>query len=104
MDLFNYSTDSDLYHLYAKLVSGKTLEAMGKAPYCAVYIGRKQGKEIEHVNSIQEAFREYGDLFVYNGPIASIFAAAIGNYGIILRSHDRESLTEAIKFIIAREE
>ncbi|OLS02775.1 ATP-grasp domain-containing protein [Tissierella creatinophila] len=103
MDLFNYSTDSDLYLAYAQLVSGDTLELQEKAPYCCVYIGRKDDEGIKHVNSIEGALIKYKDLFVYNGPIASIFSAAIGNYGIILRANDREALEEAIQFIKLRE-
>lgn len=103
MDLFNYATDSDLYSLYARMVKGETLEPIEKALYCCVYIGRKEDKGIKHVNSIEDALRKYGDLFVYNGAIASIFAAAIGNHGIILRAYDRESLIEPIKFILERE-
>ncbi len=103
MDLFNYSTDSDLYRSYAQLVNGEKLTLKQKPPYCSVYIGRKEGEGIKHVNSIEDALEKYKDLFVYNGPIASIFAAAIGNYGIILRDKDKESLEEAIQFILIRE-
>ena len=103
MDLFNYSTDSDLYRLYAEMVKGNTLEPIGKAPYCSVYVGRKESQGIKHINSIEDALKKYGDLFVYNGPISSIFSAAIGNHGIILRADDKESLTDAIGFILERQ-
>lgn len=103
MDLFNYSTDSDLYLAYARLVKGDNLEIAEESPNCCVYIGRKDDYGIKHVNSIEDALAKHGDLFVYNGPIASIFAAAIGNYGIILKAEDREALEEAIQFILERE-
>ena len=103
MDLFNFSTDSDLYLAYARLVNGETLELSEESPNCCVYIGRKDDYGIKHVNSIEDALTKYQDLFVYNGPIASIFAAAIGNYGIILKAEDKESLEEAIKFVLERE-
>lgn len=103
MDMFNYSHDADIYLSYAELVKGKTLELEDKIPHCCAYVGLKEGEGINHINSVEEALERYKDLVIYHGPIASIFAAAIGNYAIILRSESKESLTEAAKFIMLRE-
>jgi predicted ATP-grasp superfamily ATP-dependent carboligase len=103
MDIFNYSTDSDLYLSYAKLVNGESLELNQTPPKCCAYIGVKEDEGIRHVNSIDDALNKYKDLVIYNGPIASIFAAAIGKYCIILRADEIGELKEAAQYIIKRE-
>lgn len=103
MDIFNYSLDTDLYLSYAKLVNGENLELEEKHPKCCMYIGIKEDEKIRHTNSIEEALLKYKDLVIHHGPIASIFAAAIGKYCIILRADDKETLTQAAEFIMQRE-
>lgn len=103
MDMFNYSTDTDLYMTYAQIVNGESLVLDEKAPKCCAYIGIKEDDGIKHVNSIEQTLEKYKDFVIYNGPIASIFAAAIGKYCIILRADDEESLIEAVQFIMLRE-
>lgn len=103
MDIFNFSLDTDLYLTYAKLVNGEKLEIAENNPKCCMYIGIKEDEKIKHKHSIEEALAKYSDLVIYNGPIASIFAAAIGKYCIILRADDKESLIEAAQYIMERE-
>lgn len=103
MDIFNYSMDTDLYLTYAKLVKGENVELEEKDPKCCMYIGIKEDDGIKHRHSVEEAISKYEDLVIYNGPIASIFAAAIGKYCIILRADDKETLTDAARFIMERE-
>lgn len=103
MDMFNFSMDTDLYLSYARLVAGEKLEIEEKNPKCCMYIGIKEDEGIKHRHSIEEAIEKYQDLIIYQGPIASIFAAAIGKYCIILRADEKETLTEAARFIMERE-
>ena len=103
MDIFNYSNDRDLYRAYAQLVAGEKLELEERVPSCCMYIGRKEGSGFSHKHSVEYVLIKYKDLMIYNGPIASVFAAAIGNYGIVLKAPDKESLIEAAQFILQRE-
>ncbi|NLY37387.1 MAG: ATP-grasp domain-containing protein [Tissierellia bacterium] len=103
MDIFNYSNDRDLYRAYAQLVAGEKLELEERVPSCCMYIGRKEGSGFSHKHSVEDVLIKYKDLMIYNGPIASVFAAAIGNYGIVLKAPDKESLIEAAQFILQRE-
>lgn len=103
LDMFNYSNDMDIYLFYAQIVNGDNLELEEKTPKCCAYVGIKEGEGIKHTNSIEQAITKYKDLIIHNGPIASIFASAIGSYAIILMADDIESLKEAIRFIMLRE-
>lgn len=102
MDMFNYATDSDLYRIYAEVVQGKDVGIIEQAKYCTIYLGRKEGNNVKHVHKIESVLDKYSHLLVYNGPIASIFSAAIGSYGIILRAESREALDDAIRFTLHR--
>ena len=103
LDMFNYSNDMDIYLSYARIVKGEKLELAEKLPKCCAYVGVKEGEGIKHTNSTQAAIDKYRDLIIHNGPIASIFASAIGSYAIILMADDIEPLKEAIRFIMQRE-
>lgn len=103
MDMFNFSNDMDFYSQYAKLVAGQTVEIDAKRPYYCAYVGLKHRGLIRHSHSTGDSLDKYGDLVVHHGPIASIFAAAIGDYAIVIRSPELEPLKEASRFIMARE-
>lgn len=103
MDMFNFASDADIYSKYAKLVSGQNLEPSPSKNYYCAYVGLKERGNIRHSHSIEESLNAYGNLTVYQGPIASIFAAAIGDYAMILRSPELEPLKEAARFIMERE-
>jgi len=66
-------------------------------------VGLKHRGVIRHSHSTGDSLDKYGDLVVHHGPIASIFAAAIGDYAIVIRSPELEPLKEASRFIMARE-
>lgn len=103
MDMFNFSNDMDFYSQYAQLVAGKALDIDAKRPYYCAYVGLKQRGLIRHSHSIEASLERFGSQVIHHGPIASIFAAAIGDYAIVLRCPDLEPLKEASRFIMARE-
>ncbi len=103
MDIFNYSNDTDLYKIYAQLVNGHNIEFDDKVPNCCFYIGLKRDHRFRHINSVDEALDKYKDLIIHHGPMAQIFAPALGSYSIVLRASDKESLMEAAQFIMERE-
>jgi hypothetical protein len=102
MDMFNFSKDADLYLQYARLVAGNKLELDLARPYFCAYVGLKEHGLVRHSHSIEEALSAYGDLVVHHGPIASIFAAAIGDYALVLRSPELEPLKTAAGFMMQR--
>ncbi|NTW72663.1 MAG: carboxylate--amine ligase [Eubacteriaceae bacterium] len=100
VDMFNFSNDADLYSQYAKLIAHGKFDAEFKRPYFCAYAGRKTNKNYQH--SIQDILNKYGSLIVHNGVIASIFAAALGDYSFLYRSPDFEVIKEVTKYILEK--
>lgn len=104
MDLFNFTNDEDLFDAYAKVVTGQTFTLKNDRIYHAFYIGLKD-HNIPHLKqALEVSLKKYEPVTVFHGPIASIFAPAIGNYAIILRHGDLEFLKKAAADIMALKE
>lgn len=104
MDLFNYANEHDFFDSYARIVLGLELDIPRIKPYHVIYIGVKAHNFGHHVLDRNEVLERYHNLIVYHGPIASIFAAAIGHYTYILRSPELKPLLDAAKTILAKKE
>ncbi len=102
MDIFNYADDVNYYDLYAQIVLGMPVDDKLDHHYYVAYAGRKTRDHIEHRHSQQTIMDKFGHLSIYQGPIASVFSAAIGDYAYILRSNELEPLKEAASFILER--
>lgn len=101
MDMFNYANDHDFFDSYARLVAGLPIDIPHVKPYFVLYIGLKEHNFDRHVLSFEDVNARYGDLIVFQGPIASIFAPAIGNFTYILRSLDEAVVLKAAQEILA---
>jgi len=104
MDLFNFTNDEDLFDAYAKVVLGQSFKVKNARPYHAFYIGLKDENMPLLKQDIQTSIEKYKLILVFNGPIASIFAPAIGNYAIILRHSNIELLKKAASEIMAKKD
>lgn len=102
MDMFNFANDADLYLQYAKLVTGMGIEVPTNKPYFCAYTGLKYSEKFSHKRYPAEIVAAYSDIIVHHGPIASIFAAAIGDYAYVLRSPTLEPVIEAAANILER--
>ena len=102
MDIFNYADDANYYDLYAQIVLGMPFTNTLDHHYYVAYAGRKRRDHIEHRYNRQAIMEKYGALSIYQGPIDSVFSAAIGDYAYVLRSNELELLKEAASFILER--
>ncbi len=100
VDMFNYANDIDIFHQYANVVTDNTFTAKITRPYNCFYLGRKDS--YAYNVTPEEVVQRFEDKIVYHSPIASIFSAAIGNYGIIARTTTLEEGFEIIKFAMAK--
>ena len=100
VDMYNYAYNLDLYDIYARMIAGKPFQVTSQRPYYAAYAGRKTKKGYKY--SIGEVEKMLGDMVVYSGPISSIFAAAIGDYGLVLRSPDFDQIREAANLVLEK--
>jgi biotin carboxylase len=96
-DMFNYANDIDIYAAWAEMMVHGTAEIPAARPYHVIYVGRKSTREykLSH-NAVLESCR---GVLSHHQPIEGVFAAAIGNYGYILRSADLDELIELANLI-----
>jgi hypothetical protein len=93
LDMFNYTFDFDCYGLWAEMVAGRQPTKVLKRPFFTIYVGRKD--HIPYAMSHEEVLRKFGAQIVQHERIRDVFAAAIGNYGYILRNEDLPPLIAA---------
>lgn len=102
MDIFNFANDLNFFDEYAKIVSGKTVEhRFGNKHHC-LYVGQKSVYENAYLLSKDEVMKRYGAFMVFNGPIASIFSKAIGNYAYILKGDELDPLRSMAAAILEK--
>ena len=99
MDMFNYANDIDLYRQWAQVVLHNRFTARYERPYHCAYIGRKSRKSYAH--SHEEIMGAYGRMIVHHEPINSVFSAALGDFGYLARSAEREELLALSRFVQA---
>ncbi|MBW6509901.1 MAG: hypothetical protein K0A94_10190 [Desulfuromonadales bacterium] len=88
VDMFNYANDIDIFTEYCNIVQGRPFSAEISRKYDCFYAGRKYGKPYSY--SVDEILNRHGATIAHHQPIDSIFSAAIGNYGFIIRTATKE--------------
>jgi hypothetical protein len=96
-DMFNYANEIDIYREWASVVVHNRFEASCSRPYHCCYVGRKHTKRYAH--PVAEVLRRFGQAIVHHEEMNSIFRAAIGDYGFLVRSTDLKEILAAVQFI-----
>ncbi|HLN92179.1 MAG TPA: ATP-grasp domain-containing protein [Patescibacteria group bacterium] len=96
-DMFNYANDIDIYREWARVVAHNRFAASWSRPYHVGYVGRKRGKR--YVHNPGEILEAFGGLIVHHEEIDSIFRAAIGDHGYLIRSKDLDEVRAAARYI-----
>jgi hypothetical protein len=96
-DMFNYANDIDIYREWARVVARNRFTAAWSRPFHVGYVGRKRGKR--YVHDPGEVESALGGLIVHYEEIDSIFRAAIGDFGYLVRSKDLEEVQAAARYI-----
>jgi len=96
-DMFNFANDIDIYREWARVVAHNRFTAGWSRAYHCAYVGRKAGKRyaVPH----EALLRALGPLVCHHEKIDSVFRAAIGDYGYLLRSKDLEEVLAAARRI-----
>ena len=100
VDMFNYANDFDFYRQWANMVVHGRFDAVIKRPYACVYVSRRDG--VDYALSHDDVLRELSPSLVHETRMDSVFAAAIGDHGYLLRGPELEPLFEAARRIQAR--
>jgi hypothetical protein len=93
VDMWNYANDFDIYYEYANVVVNNSFSSAAvAAPYHCAYVSRRWNRpyRMPH-DQVLDAFGAY---IVAHEPISGVFAAALGDYGFLIRSPQLEDLVE----------
>jgi hypothetical protein len=101
-EMWNYANDIDIFREYANVVAYNRFDAQVTRPYYCAYLGRRGLHTYTH--SIEEILNAFPGQIVHHAPISGVFAAAIGDYGILARSPEWEEIAEMADFILQRED
>jgi len=96
-DMFNYANDIDIYAGWAELIINGSVTFPATRPYHTAYVGRKTTRE--YAFSQDAVLAECGNYLCHYQHIQGVFAAAIGNFGYILRSPDLDDVLRLAKYI-----
>lgn len=98
IDMWNYSYDVDMYHLYARLVARNEFDASIERKYYCAHVGRKYGREFRH--DLDEVVERCGPEFLKHEELPGIFAKALGDHAFIFRAEELDDVMEKAKFIL----
>ena len=99
VDMFNYANDFDFYREWANVLVHGRFEAQVSRPYACLYVSRRDGRRYSLAH--EDVMREFGPLIVHQARMDSVFSAAIGDQGYLLRSPQLAPLIEAAQRIQA---
>jgi hypothetical protein len=100
VDMFNFANDFNFYREWANVVVDGRMETQPTRAYACLYISRRDGRH--YVLSHDEILRDFAGLLVAETRMDSVFSAAIGDHGYVLRHPDVEVLFAAAREIHRR--
>lgn len=96
-DMFNFANEMDIYREWSRVVVHNRFEAEARRAHHCGYFGRKLSKHYRR--SHEEVMERFGGMIVFNGPIDSAFAPAIGNFAYIAIAPSVDELREMDRFV-----
>jgi hypothetical protein len=100
VDMFNFANDFNFYREWANVVVNGRFDAQISRPYAALYVSRRDGRQ--YALSHAEVLHEFAPLIVAETRMDSVFAAAIGDYGYLMRHPELEVLVAAAREVHRR--
>jgi hypothetical protein len=97
VDMFNFANDFNFYFEWANVVVNGRFDSVVSRAYCCLYVSRRDGRN--YVMSHDQLMSEFGPLVVHQARMDSVFSAAIGDHGYLLRHPDLAPLVEAARRI-----
>lgn len=98
-DMWNYASDIDIYKEWAHIVAHNRFTSEYTRKYHVAFVGRKY--RFDYATPHEAVAAELGPALVHHEPIAGIFSAALGDYGYLVRSPERDEILDMAKFIQA---
>ena len=98
LDLYNYSSDMDIYDLWARMVVGYEASSFKyERKYFCCYISRKNGKNYK--NSHEQVLERYGRMMSFHGRLPELFRPVMGDYSYVVRAATEREVLDAAAFI-----
>jgi biotin carboxylase len=98
-DMFNFACDIDVYRLWAHVMIDGRAKLDYQRKYHCCYASRKN--RFDYRRSHDEVMEKYGRFMVQAASVPGVFSSALGDFGYIFRSPDREQIDEIVRFIHA---
>jgi len=100
-DMINYACDTDVYRLWARVVTGDPVSAIRYTPkYHVCHIARRAGRPYLH--SHEEVLRQLGpSLMMHTTDMPGVYQAAMGTEMYLTRHADLERMREDVRFVQA---
>jgi len=100
MDMMNYSTDSDLYASYSKMLTEKSNTLNHPKKYFCGYVGRRYRRHYLH--SHEDIVGRYGQNIVQAEENPVLFREAMGDFFYIFRSSTEAELVRMMEYMLRR--
>jgi hypothetical protein len=100
-DMINYACDTDVYRLWARVVTGDPVKDVRYTPkYHVCHIARRAGRPYLH--SHEEILRRLGpSLVMHITDMPGVYQAAMGTEMYLTRHVDLERMREDVRFVQA---
>ncbi len=99
-DMWNYANDMDIYCEYANVVVSNRFVGPAERPYFCAYVGRRRNKAYRRTP--EEARAAFPKNIVHHEPISGIFASAIGDYGILVRTPEEAEMFAIVNWLLEK--
>jgi len=97
LDMMNYSIDGDLYHAYARMVSGDRIDLPQEKKYYCSYLGRR---DKNYAYSHSDICSRFGGRLVEHAENPPLFREAMGRYRYIFRSKEEAEILDIAEFVL----
>ncbi|PIU19679.1 MAG: carboxylate--amine ligase [Elusimicrobia bacterium CG08_land_8_20_14_0_20_59_10] len=97
LDMFNYSSDVDLYAVWARMMAGEKIRLDYERKYYCCYAGRKY--RLGYRYSHGELLGMIGPMVMQYQELPPVLARAMGDCGYIVRSEKLDALLDAVHLI-----
>jgi hypothetical protein len=93
VDMFNFANDFNFYREWANVIVHGRMDTQVSRPYACLYVSRRDNRQ--YALSHDQVLHDFAPLLVAEARMDSVFAAAIGDHGYLLRHPDVAVLMEA---------
>ena len=99
-DMMNYALSTDVYQIWADMVTTNTRKKEIGGQNCCAYASRRN--HVEYAHSHEDILNKYGSRIKMHEPVPEVLSGAMGNYMYLCFGEDDEAVKEFIAYVIER--